>query len=183
PRAADHLGATALSHARLAVARGADPALLERLQAAGAADPAGPPAGTPSLSVALDGRRLFRLDGVVRVYDSGGYAEGPEPLLPYTAECRSHGCLVPPVAILPAGTTVELLYRRSGGEDARRGVFLVQADGLEGLLFSAEDYGAWAPAGAAASAVTIGRVAYIRDAQWVEAFGVDLSEATGGLIW
>ncbi len=87
------------------------------------------------------------------------------------------------MAILPAGTTVELLHRQAGPEGARWGVFLVHADGLEGLLFAAGDYAAWEPAGAAASAVTIGRIAYIRDAEWVEAFEVDLPEATGGLIW
>ncbi|MFP4183520.1 MAG: ankyrin repeat domain-containing protein [Halorhodospira sp.] len=183
PRASDHLGATALAHARLAEARKGVDGLVERLRQAGGAPGPQPQAGTPPLSVGSNRGRLMRLDAPVAIFDSAGYEGHNARFLPYTTACSSHACLVPPVVLLPEGTTVELVHREAGEDGRLHGVFLVQEPGLRGLLFEDYLFGAWPPDGAAGSEITIGRIAHIRSREWVEAFDVDLTRSTGGLIW
>ena len=183
PRAMDHLGGTALSHGRLAAQRTGDSVWLEDLVAAGAARAPEPEADTPPLSVGGGHGRIMRTDEAVAVYDSAGYEAHEGRLLPYTTSCSGHGCLIPPVAVLPEGTVVELLRREVADEGRLHGVFLVQERGLQGLLVEDFRYGAWPAAGEAVSEVSIGRLAHIRRMPWVEAFEVDLPAVTDGLIW
>ncbi len=184
PRAVDRLGATAVTYARLAVARGAQREVLHHIREAGGRRGPGPREDTPILSVEEGGvSRIMRLDEAVAVYDSAGYEDHKARLLPYTTACRSHGCLVPPVAVLPAGTVVELIHREAAEQGRLHGVFIVQEPGLRGLMFEDFVYGAWPPAGEAVTEVSIGRVAHIRGMGWVDHFDVDLPAATGGLFW
>ncbi|MCG5532716.1 ankyrin repeat domain-containing protein [Halorhodospira sp. 9621] len=183
PRAVDALGATALTHARLAESRGMAEEAVTAVREAGGGKAVGPRQGTPGLSVGGDHQRLMRLDAPVAIFDSAGYDGHSARFLPYTTACRGHGCLVPPVVVLPAGTTVELVAREAAEDGRLHGVFLVQEPGLRGLLFEDYLFGAWPPDGTAVSEISVGRVAHIRGMDWVEIFDVDLPAATGGLFW
>ncbi|ABM62608.1 ankyrin repeat domain-containing protein [Halorhodospira halophila] len=183
PRAVDRIGATALTYARLAEARGIAEEAVAAVREAGGGKAPGPRQGTPGLSVGGDHQRLMRLDAPVAIFDSAGYEGHSARFLPYTTACRDHGCLVPPVVVLPAGTTVELVAREAAEDGRLHGVFLVQEPGLRGLLFEDYLFGAWPPDGAAVSEISVGRVAHIRGMEWVEVFDVDLPAATSGLFW
>lgn len=195
PSATAHIGSSVVTYARLAERLGDAPEadFTALVRDAGGRLSYAPKQGTPPLSVKADERRIMQLDQSVAIYDSAevGGAEGggshytgeSRGKLPYTTTCSGFACIYPPVVVIPAGTAVEMLYREadSGGRPYR--VYMVHATGLRGLLFEDDLFGTWPPAGAASSELTIGRVAHIRGMRWVEAFDVDLSAATGGLIW
>ncbi len=179
PGAVDHIGATPVTYARLVDPEGRVHRLL---RGAGGREHVPPDRSTPALSVNLSGGRLMELDIPVAVRDVAGYDVAAR-LLPYATECRGHSCRLPPVVILPEGTVVELLHREVALDGRLHSVYMVQDDGLAGLLFEDTVHGAWPPAGAAVSQVTIGRMAHIRAMPWVESYEVDLPVATGGLAW
>ena len=184
PAAVDRIGATAVTYARLAESMADTDGLADRIREAGGGKATGPRQGTPPLTVGGAHDRIMRLDQPVAIYDRFGYhGEADTGILPYATTCRSHACLLPPVARLPAGTTVELVHRAVSGEGGVHGVYLVQEPGLRGLLFEDALYGGWPVTGAAESEIDLGRVAHIRSMEWVEAFEVDLPAATGGLFW
>lgn len=139
-------------------------------------------ADTPGLTVDVRERRIMQLERPLPIYDTVGYDDASR-FLPYTTACADHGCRVPPVLILPPGAVVELIHRAVGEDGRLHGTFLVHEPGLDGVLFEDWVYGEWPPAGYSSSQLTIGRVAHIRSMPWVEAYGVNLREASGGVIW
>ncbi|BAU57281.2 ankyrin 1 [Halorhodospira halochloris] len=185
PSAVSYIGSSVVTYARLADRLAGDGAsgVAELVRSAGGGKSPGPRSGTPSLSVSSDERRVMRLDQPVAVYDSADPGGSSGRFLPYTTTCSGISCIYPPVVVLPAGTVVELIYREAGSSGRLHSIYMVQESGLRGFLFEDDLYGAWPPAGAAASELTVGRVAHIRGMRWVEEFDVNLTEASGGLIW
>lgn len=193
PEAVDRIGATPIVHARLAerlveagytLGQSEDPAAARALlEDAGAVLPRGTAGeGTPPLSVQVEERRIMELDDPLALHDTVGY-DTPSRLLPYGTGCVGHGCLVPPLVVLPPGTVVELVHREVAEGGRLHSTFLVQEPGMDGLLFEDWVHGAWPPAGHGGTQLTIGRVAHVRSMPWVEAYDVNLRSASGGVIW